>query len=50
MPHVRLSGLWLEQPGFAIGSKLRITASAGQLVIEVLAPVELPLAPGRSRR
>nr|WP_245879486.1 SymE family type I addiction module toxin [Xanthomonas pisi] len=27
--HVRLSGLWLEQLGFAIGTKLRTTASAG---------------------
>jgi hypothetical protein len=29
VPHVRLSGLWLEQLGFAIGTKLRTTASAG---------------------
>ncbi|AOY64481.1 SymE family type I addiction module toxin [Xanthomonas citri pv. glycines] len=42
VPHVRLSGLWLEQLGFAIGTKLRITASAGQLLMEVLPPVEAP--------
>ncbi|MCC4588549.1 type I toxin-antitoxin system SymE family toxin [Xanthomonas sp. NCPPB 1067] len=42
VPHVRLSGLWLEQLGFAIGTKLRITASAGQLLMEVLPPVEVP--------
>ncbi|MCC8532498.1 SymE family type I addiction module toxin [Xanthomonas phaseoli] len=45
VPHVRLSGLWLEQLGFAIGTKLRITASEGQLLMEVLAPVEVPLRP-----
>ncbi|MEA9898999.1 SymE family type I addiction module toxin [Xanthomonas campestris pv. raphani] len=42
VPHVRLSGLWLEQLGFAIGTKLRITASEGQLLMEVLPPVEMP--------
>ncbi|WP_115572948.1 SymE family type I addiction module toxin [Xanthomonas campestris] len=46
VPHVRLSGLWLEQLGFAIGTKLRITASAGQLLMEVLPPAE---APARAR-
>ncbi|MFO3707123.1 SymE family type I addiction module toxin [Xanthomonas codiaei] len=49
VPHVRLSGLWLEQLGFAIGTKLRITASAGQLLMEVLPPVEMP-AKARSVR
>ncbi|MCD0245508.1 type I toxin-antitoxin system SymE family toxin [Xanthomonas melonis] len=49
VPHVRLSGLWLEQLGFAIGTKLRITASAGQLLMEVLPPVEVP-AKARSMR
>ncbi|MBV6816252.1 type I toxin-antitoxin system SymE family toxin [Xanthomonas axonopodis pv. passiflorae] len=42
VPRVRLSGLWLEQLGFAIGTKLGITASAGQLLMEVLPPVEMP--------
>ncbi|QBG97469.1 type I toxin-antitoxin system SymE family toxin [Xanthomonas oryzae] len=36
VPHVRLSGLWLEQLGFSIGTKLRITASEGQLLMDVL--------------
>ncbi|EGD09178.1 domain of unknown function (DUF1813) protein [Xanthomonas vesicatoria ATCC 35937] len=49
MPHVRLSGLWLEQLGLSIGSKLRITASEGQLVMDVLAPLEVP-AKARSVR
>ncbi|WP_407557973.1 SymE family type I addiction module toxin [Xanthomonas euvesicatoria] len=49
VPHVRLSGLWLEQLGFAIGTKLRITASEGQLLMEVLPPVEVP-AKARSVR
>ncbi|MFA4123265.1 SymE family type I addiction module toxin, partial [Xanthomonas perforans] len=35
VPHVRLSGLWLEQLGFAIGTKLRITASAGRVRVRV---------------
>ena len=34
VPHLRLSGLWLEQLGFAIGAKLRITAQKGRLLIE----------------
>ncbi|MFS8440086.1 type I toxin-antitoxin system SymE family toxin [Xanthomonas campestris pv. raphani] len=42
VPHVRLSGLWLEQLGFAIGTKLRITASEGQVLMEVLPPLEVP--------
>ncbi len=42
VPRVRLSGLWLEQLGFAIGTKLRITASEGQLLMQVLPPVEVP--------
>ncbi|MBB5670864.1 SymE family type I addiction module toxin [Xanthomonas arboricola] len=50
VPHVRLSGLWLEQLGFAIGTKLRITASAGQLLMEVLPPVEVPAKQLRARR
>ncbi|APP78430.1 SymE family type I addiction module toxin [Xanthomonas hortorum] len=33
VPHLRLSGLWLEQLGFAIGSKLSIRARDGELVI-----------------
>ncbi|WP_184372470.1 MULTISPECIES: SymE family type I addiction module toxin [Xanthomonas] len=49
VPHVRLSGLWLEQLGFAIGTKLRITASEGQLLMEVLPPMEVP-AKARSVR
>ncbi|MFC0156174.1 SymE family type I addiction module toxin [Xanthomonas dyei] len=50
VPHVRLSGLWLEQLGFAIGTKLRITASEGQLLMEVLPPVEVPAKHLRARR
>ncbi|HHZ23313.1 TPA: type I toxin-antitoxin system SymE family toxin [Xanthomonas vasicola pv. zeae] len=49
VPHVRLSGLWLEQLGFAIGTKLRITASAGQLLMEVLPPTEVPAKHLRAR-
>ncbi|MDL5366569.1 type I toxin-antitoxin system SymE family toxin [Xanthomonas sp. NCPPB 2654] len=32
IPVLRLSGLWLEQFGFSIGSKLQIIARAGELV------------------
>ncbi|RNK72037.1 SymE family type I addiction module toxin, partial [Xanthomonas vasicola] len=32
---VRLRGLWLEKFGFAVGSKLRITARNGELVVTV---------------
>lgn len=48
-PHVRLSGLWLAQLGFAIGIKLRITASQGQLVMEVVMPAA-PAAVSRKGR
>ncbi|UKE62494.1 type I toxin-antitoxin system SymE family toxin [Xanthomonas translucens pv. poae] len=36
VPVLRLSGLWLEQLGFAIGSKVRITARAGELVVSLI--------------
>ncbi|WP_428960017.1 SymE family type I addiction module toxin [Xanthomonas oryzae] len=35
IPSVRLRGLWLEQLGFAVGCKLRITARNGELVVTV---------------
>lgn len=35
-PVLRLSGLWLEQLGFAIGSKVQITARAGELVVSTV--------------
>ena len=44
-PVLRLSGLWLEQLGFAIGSKLQITARAGELGVSV---VGAEAAEGRS--
>ncbi|MFS8421251.1 SymE family type I addiction module toxin [Xanthomonas campestris pv. campestris] len=49
MPHVRLSGLWLEQLGFAIGTKLRITAGAGQLLMEVLLSTPRKIDPSITR-
>ncbi|CBA16760.1 hypothetical protein XALC_2279 [Xanthomonas albilineans GPE PC73] len=36
VPTLRLRGRWLEQLGFAIGSKLRITVRDGELVIAVV--------------
>ena len=36
VPVLRLSGLWLEQLGFAIGSKVRITVCAGEVVVSVV--------------
>ncbi|WP_084217969.1 SymE family type I addiction module toxin, partial [Xanthomonas hortorum] len=39
VPHVRLSGLWLEQLGFVIGSKLHIRLRDGELVVSV-APID----------
>ncbi|MBN6111896.1 SymE family type I addiction module toxin [Xanthomonas sp. CFBP 8700] len=32
----RRRGLWLEQPGFAIGNKVRITVRAGEVVVSVV--------------
>jgi toxic protein SymE len=34
-PVLRLSGLWLEQLGFAIGRKVQITCRDGRLVMEL---------------
>lgn len=36
VPVLRLSGLWLEQLGFAIGSKVRIAVRAGEVVVSVV--------------
>lgn len=36
IPVLRLSGLWLEQIGFAIDSKVQITVRAGELVVWVV--------------
>ncbi|WP_406848150.1 SymE family type I addiction module toxin [Xanthomonas bonasiae] len=38
VPVLRLSGLWLEQLGFSIGSKPQITARAGDLVVSMVDP------------
>lgn len=36
MPFLRLRGRWLDQAGFAIGTNVRVTVSAGRLVVEVI--------------
>jgi toxic protein SymE len=36
VPTLRLRGRWLEQGGFAIGSKLHIAARDGELVVTVV--------------
>ncbi|MBN6104433.1 type I toxin-antitoxin system SymE family toxin [Xanthomonas sp. CFBP 8703] len=36
VPVLRLSGLWLEQLGFAIGSKVQVTVRAGEVVVSVV--------------
>lgn len=38
VPVLRLSGLWLEQLGFAIGRKVQITCRNGRLVMELANP------------
>ncbi|KLJ02556.1 hypothetical protein WQ56_01895 [Luteimonas sp. FCS-9] len=35
VPYLRLSGLWLEALGFAVGSRVRITAEAGVVTLTV---------------
>ncbi|WP_428959983.1 SymE family type I addiction module toxin [Xanthomonas oryzae] len=39
IPALRLRGRWLEELGFAIGSKLRITVRDRELVITVVGDV-----------
>lgn len=34
VPELKLSGVWLEKLGFKAGSKVKITAVSGQLIIE----------------
>lgn len=38
-PYLRLSGAWLGGVGFAIGSKVRVSAEPGRLVLELAEPV-----------
>jgi hypothetical protein len=38
MPFVRLSGRWLKRMGFAIGTAVRVQATPGRLVLEVIEP------------
>ena len=50
VPHICMSGRWLERAGFASGSRIAVTATDGQLVITVAAPpgpmqVREPLPP-----
>ncbi|MBB3342457.1 hypothetical protein FHW73_000308 [Luteimonas sp. RC10] len=35
VPYLRLSGLWLEALGFNVGTRLRITAGKGVLMLTV---------------
>ncbi|WP_080933375.1 SymE family type I addiction module toxin [Xanthomonas albilineans] len=42
VPALRLRGRWLEQLGFAIGSKLRITVRDRELVIAVVGEECIP--------
>ncbi|WP_230596813.1 SymE family type I addiction module toxin [Xanthomonas albilineans] len=43
VPALRLRGRWLEQLGFAIGSKLRITVRDRELVITVVGEEFMPV-------
>ena len=36
-PHIRIAGRWVEEAGFAVGSKVNVEVSHGRLVID-LAP------------
>jgi hypothetical protein len=38
VPHICMSGRWLEHAGFAPGSRIAVTATDRQLVITVAAP------------
>ncbi|WP_308694559.1 SymE family type I addiction module toxin [Xanthomonas albilineans] len=43
MPALRLRGRWLEELGFAIGCKLRITVRDHELVITVVEEERMPM-------
>ncbi len=42
MPFLRLRGRWLQQAGFDIGARVRVSVSAGRLVLEVESPGQAP--------
>jgi hypothetical protein len=48
-PSLRLQGRWLDQAGFPIGAKVRVSVTSGRLVIETL-PVIPERAPHLPRR
>ena len=35
-PHLRLTGRWLAQAGFAVGTAVRVQVERGRLVLEVI--------------
>jgi toxic protein SymE len=48
-PCIRLLGRWLEQAGFAIGSKVDVSVTSGRLVIDTV-PVAVEQKPRLPRR
>ena len=38
VPYLRMQGRWLEEMGFAIGTKIGVQVMPGRLVLEVIEP------------
>jgi Toxin SymE, type I toxin-antitoxin system len=51
-PFLRLKGRWLEQAGFPIGGKVRVSVTSGRLVIEPMPviPERVPHLPRRAEK
>ena len=43
-PQLRLTGRWLAQAGFAVGTAVRVQVERGRLVLEVIEPEGKPTA------
>jgi len=51
-PSLRLKGRWLDQAGFPIGAKVRVSVTSGRLVIETMPviPERVPHLPRRAEK
>lgn len=50
VPYLRLSGRWLEQLGFARGSRVLVTAEQGKLVVTIAPAVASAVGERRGRK
>jgi toxic protein SymE len=44
-PHIRITGRWVEQAGFPVGTHVNVEVSPSRIVIEPIHPEEYPVSP-----